>query len=97
MGYPYTSPKCMKRVMCDHEWVRFEDVPCGEDTLKHWQCSKCGVVGYRKHHGYGSRKTFQPKVFMCHVKGCSEQAIGRVRGRTSVGRLRWACKEHLSV
>jgi hypothetical protein len=81
-------------VPCKHEWEVNRDVPVGEEPLRYWKCSKCGVMGHRQYHGYGPKQVSKRKVtiFKCYV--CGADARVRVWGRDSKGNLKWVCLDH---
>lgn len=80
---------------CEHEWQRYEGLPCGEDPLRYRQCKHCGVVGLIKH--FGKPEDRNAKVLRCTVGSCTKDVTGRLYGRMSNGRLKWACSDHLEA
>lgn len=80
---------------CEHVWERYDNLPMGF-AYPYWRCSRCGVIGYTKGNGYGSRDAAHRKVRIvtCYHRGCSEPAVGRLRGYHGTTKLRWVCSDH---
>lgn len=77
---------------CKHEWEQYLDLPGGEEPFRYWKCSKCGVLGYRTHHGHGGRVIRNTRLLKC--RKCGGRATTRRKGRLSTGRIQWLCEEH---
>jgi hypothetical protein len=83
---------------CDHDWRLYGEVGLVlyDEQLRWRRCSKCGLIGHTKKPTFARDRVKPPKVFVykCSTPGCEGLAVHRLKGRSSHGQWRWACREH---
>ena len=83
---------------CDHAWGPYDDVPYGERPERFAKCAECGVIGYIRLSAFhfGDRRQRRVQPYVCGIKGCQGEAVGRLKGRRGPrNNFVYVCVEHV--